>query len=90
MDYDSIRAIEQCFCDAYLNDDNIGCANCPMSKYRISENLAVCYYGNRPYNSTEEQISRFLAVARGHWKHEWDGRLNNSMRKILGAKAKVV
>ena len=87
MDYDSIRAIEQCFCDAYLN---VGCANCPMHKYRISEKLAVCYYGNRPYNSTEEQVNRFLAVARGHWKHEWDGRLNNSMRKILRLKARVV
>ena len=86
MDYNSIRAIEQCFCDAYLDV----CANCPMNKYRISANLAVCYYGNNPYGSTERQVNQFLAVARGHWKHEWDGRLNNSMRKILGAKAKVV
>ena len=86
MDCDSIRAIEQCFCDAY----NDGCGNCPMNKYRISEKLAVCYYGNNPYNSTEEQVNRFLAVARGHWKHEWDGRLNNSMRKILILKARVV
>ena len=86
MDYDSIRAIEQFFCDAY----NDGCGNCPMNKYRISEKLAVCYYGNNPYNSTEEQVNRFLTVARVHWKHEWDCRLNNSMRKILGAKAKVV
>lgn len=90
MDFDSIRAIEECFCDAYLNDDNIGCRNCPMSKYRISENLAVCYYGNNPYGSTEKQVNQFLVVARVHWKHEWDGRLNNSMRKILGAKEKVV
>ena len=87
MDYDSIRAIEECFCDAY---GNIGCENCPMDKYSISENLAVCYYGINPYGSTEEQVNQFLAVARGHWKHEWDGRLNNSMRKILRLKARVV
>ena len=87
MDYDAIRAIEQCFCDEY---NNVGCGNCPMSKYRISEKFAVCYYGNRPYDSTEKQTNQFLAVARRHWKHEWDGRLNNSMRKILGVKAKVV
>ena len=87
MDYDSIRAIEQCFCDAY---DNVGCGNCPMSKYRISEKFAVCYYANNPYGSTEEQVNQFLAVARGHWKHEWDWRLNNAARKILGIKAKVI
>ena len=85
MDCDSIRAIEQCFCDAYID-----CGACPMKKYRISEKLAVCYYGNRPYDSTEKQVNQFLAVARGHWKHEWDWRLNNSMRKILSIKAKVV
>lgn len=86
MDYDAIMAIKQCFCDAC----NVYCPNCPMHKYRISKDFAVCYYGNRPYSSTEKQISRFLAVARGHWKHEWDGRLNNSMRKILRLKARVV
>lgn len=90
MDYDAIRAIEQCFCKEYLDHNNAGCANCPISKYRISKDLAVCRYGNNPYTSTEEQINRFLAVARGHWKHEWDWRLNNSMRKILSIKAKVV
>lgn len=90
MDYDAIRAIEQCFCDAYLNHDNVGCKNCPMSKYRISEKFAVCYYGNRPYGSTEKQVNQFLAVARAYWKHEWDCRLNNSMRKILRLKARVV
>ena len=90
MDYDAIRAIEQCFCEAHLNGDNIGCANCPMHKYKISEHLAVCYYGNNPYASTEEQINRFLAVARGHWKHEWNWQLNNSMRKILRLNARVV
>lgn len=86
MDYDAIRAIEQCFCEAY----DAGCENCPIHKYRISEKFAVCYYGNRPYGSTEEQVNQFLAVARGHWKHEWDCRLNNSMRKILRLKARVV
>lgn len=90
MDYDSIRSIEQCFCEAYLNYNNVGCGNCPMNKYRISEKFAVCYYGNRPYDSTEKQVNQFLAVARGHWKHEWDGRLNNSMRKILCLNARVV
>ena len=85
MDCDSIRAIEQCFCDAYID-----CGDCPMKKYRISEKFAVCYYGNRPYDSTEKQVNQFLAVARGHWKREWDGRLNNSMRKILRLKARVV
>lgn len=90
MDCDAIRTIEQCFCKEYLDYNNAGCANCPIHKYKISENLAICYFGNNPHKSTEEQVNQFLAVARVHWKHEWDGRLNNSMRKILGAKAKVV
>ena len=90
MDCDAIRTIEQCFCKAYLNYNNVGCVNCPIHKYKISEHLAVCYFGNNPHKSTEEQINRFLAVARGHWKHEWDWRLNNAARKILGIKAKVI
>lgn len=90
MDCDAIRAIEKCFCKAHLDCDNAGCENCPIHKYKISENLAVCYFGNNPHKSTEEQINRFLAVARENWNHKWDCRLNNAARKILGIKAKVI
>jgi len=85
MDRNIVLEIEQAFCDHY----NTNCDRCPISKYKIAEDLAMCHYAFNK-ESTEEQVNIFVNLARWHWNHKWTQELSNKARRIIGIRAKVV
>ena len=84
---ETIRKIEETFCNQFCDV----CTACPLNKYRIfvgHRNFAICYFGNYPQISKNEQVESFLRIARVHWNKRWE--TTPEMRQILRLKARVV